>query len=121
MFVQFVNIKPPRVSLGVSFRQSSPPCARHENKEYAQSHSNCEEYERGHGGPRQQQPAHKGFLDPRPIHPGVFTKSPVCGDDVELILVRDKEVGADCEGNNKLDEMFLSAKILPGGGVRGKV
>ncbi len=85
------------------------PCPWHENKQHAQAHRHSHEHQSSHRRSGEQEPAHEGFFDPRPVHPGVFTKSQVCSDDVEFVLVRDQEVRPDREGKDDLKAQLARA------------
>ena len=72
------------------------------DEQYAQCHRCSQEEKQSNIAPHDQQSLDIWFSDPTPVHPGVFTKSQICSNDVELVLVRDCEVRAYCERKDDL-------------------
>ena len=69
----------------------------HEDEEDAEAHGDgCEDQERHHRS-RHEELLDEWLADARPVHEGVFTEAEGCHDQVELVLVADKEVCAEGE------------------------
>ena len=76
--------------------------ARYENEENTQQQSdNTEHNSRAQCSLSEQLP-HKRLANARPVHPRIFTKSEVCGRDIEFVLVGDDEVASDGKGEDQL-------------------
>ena len=76
--------------------------AWHEDKENTKRHSDSGEHEERHGRPRSKKPANERLSDPRPVHESVFAEEEESHDQVELVLVADQQIGANCEWQNEL-------------------
>lgn len=76
--------------------------ARHEDKENTECHSDSGEHEECHSRTCSKKPPNERLSDPRPVHESVFAEAEESHDQVELVLVTDQQVGANCEWQNKL-------------------
>jgi hypothetical protein len=71
--------------------------ARHEDEEYAKCHRDGCKYEERHSRTCSKKPSNERLSYSRPVHEGIFAQAKESHDQVELVLVTDQKVGADCE------------------------
>jgi hypothetical protein len=76
--------------------------ARHEYKENTERHSDSGEHEECHSRTGSKKTPNERLSDARPVHESVFAEAEESRDQVELVLVTDQQVGANCEWQDKL-------------------
>jgi hypothetical protein len=76
--------------------------AWHKDEENTKRHGDCCKHEERHSGACSEKPCNKRLSNSRPVHEGVFAEAEESHDQVELVLVADQEVGADCKWQDEL-------------------
>ena len=76
--------------------------ARHEDEKDAEGNSYSSKHKEGHRSARPEESSDKWLSHSRPAHKRVFAEAEEGRDQIELVLVTDQEVGADCEGKDEL-------------------
>ena len=76
--------------------------AWHKDKKNTERYGDCSEHKKCHRRTCSKKPPNEWLSNPRPVHESVFAEAEESHDQVELVLVTDQQVGAQCKWQDEL-------------------